>query len=540
MRARIREWTRSAAMLIASACFVPHAVAQDFTGSYRSVEEPGELLELSQDEAGFVRGEFVEDGEQGSLKGSLQGRVANGVLTGSGVLPDGVGFAVRGTLIGRKLSLVATPFKPNGELANDLRETVVYERAAKADVFAGTYADERLTVLVSGRDGNYTGAMLIANQLYPFTARAVAAGGIAGTLAAGRRSFAFDAALAGDVLTLRSGGAQFQLKRRRPAAVSGNPLEGGAAVATETGGGGEAGVKPGFKLHKHAIGFALQVPETWKVTEAPGGLLLTPPDVKQEAWGPAENFVVTGAPAEGIDNPADPGIVQYVQNALAQTLGSPLRSVGKVESFQAGPHKAAAMTWKGTFQNGARFRTRAYVVMIDGHGVSLSYVGSTLALKRRDPVLREIVATFSSSQPQSQAPAQAADAPATSGGADPRVVGRWYRSVYRRSVLSGGISTSFHQTMLLAPDGKLSWVDQSVISGSQPSTQSSSGWTFSGIPESSVHRGTWSASGNTMNMKWDGGSATYDLHVQGSAGRREMLLTPRAGGDKELWTEYAN
>ncbi|MCP3917692.1 MAG: hypothetical protein GY711_19280 [bacterium] len=397
--------------------------------------------------------------------------------------------------------------------------------AIAPDPVVGTFADQRLTAMFTGKSRRYTGAFAIGGQLYPVTARKLDSGELEGKLESGSKRYDFRAALEGDVLVLRSGAALYRLRRKPPAATQANPLA------------STSGLLPGFRLHRHAIGFSLQVPETWKVSEAQGGLVLTPPDVKQEAWGPAEMFVVSGAPAEGVQEPHDPQVRQYLEGVIGQTLGTQLRRVGDVDKIQAGPRPGAIMTWKGTYPGGqGRFRARAYVVMMNGYGVTLSCVGPTLQLKRRDAVLRKILATFGADTPD--AAASTTDAPP--GKVDQRLVGRWYRSVYRRSALPGGINTAFHQTMLLAPDGKLSWVDQTVLSGQQRAGQASSGWTFSGIPESQVHRGTWSATGNTVHMTWQGGAAVYSLHVQGASGRREMLLTPQAGGDKELWTEYAN
>ena len=562
---------RGGLLLFAIALCVPVAAAQDFSGTYRDSEAPDDRLVLSQDKAGVIEGAFLEDGDRVPFRGSVK----DGVLTATVILPDGTRIRLRGTLEGDSLRLSATPLDEQGRPIDLVDEvSVVYQRlrggprppppgadpnagpAPRRDRFVGTFVEERLTVVLKRNNDRYTGTFTIADQTYPVEARARAAGGIEGAFEVEGKRFRFEAGFAGGLLALRSGGTLFQLKRETSGQEPGNPLAGGSSPKNPLGAKGAGGKKgpkgprKGYKITRHSLGLAFEHPETWQATETPTGMTLTPPDVQQAAWGAAEFFLISAAPANGIENPGDPRVHGYIAGTLMRNLGVPVQPEGRVEKAKAGTRDLAIMTWRGSHPNfGGAFRVRAYVVLISGYGVTLTCIGSPAQIDKRDKILREIVTSLSYQDPNRAAtaddPADQGD-PAHQGGrggadakADPRFVGRWYRTAYSDSSITG-MSTSFHQTMILAPDGKLSWVDQTVISGERRAGGASPGWTFSGIPESEVNRGRWSVTGERMAMTWQGGGIVYTAYVQGSPGRREMLLTPVDGGKKELWTEYAN
>jgi len=96
---------------------------------------------------------------------------------------------------------------------------VSISRAAEPTSIVGTFTGANIRLdLKSADNGTFTGELEFNGQKFPVTAKTTSSG-ISGTFQSGGGSFDFDASLAGDKLTLRSGGAEYEL--RRPAA---NPL----------------------------------------------------------------------------------------------------------------------------------------------------------------------------------------------------------------------------------------------------------------------------------------------------------------------------
>ncbi len=95
--------------------------------------------------------------------------------------------------------------------------------AQQAPDFSGAFTDGQLTVTLEGTGASYTGRITLDGQDYPATARADGST-VTGTFQSGGSSFDFTATLAGDTLTLQSGGVTYALTRQGTAPPANNPL----------------------------------------------------------------------------------------------------------------------------------------------------------------------------------------------------------------------------------------------------------------------------------------------------------------------------
>jgi hypothetical protein len=96
------------------------------------------------------------------------------------------------------------------------------------DPLLGTFEGDGLRVTVRSRPGGYEGELTLGGQAYAYEAGGEA-GQLVGVFVAGGNTFAFSATLAGDVLTVESGGARYRTRRMGDAPEEPrNPLGGGA------------------------------------------------------------------------------------------------------------------------------------------------------------------------------------------------------------------------------------------------------------------------------------------------------------------------
>lgn len=98
---------------------------------------------------------------------------------------------------------------------------------AAGEIAAGTYKDEKITLVLKGQGGEYTGTIKLGEQEFPLKARRTAEG-LSGTFTAGDDAFEFKATADGTTLTVQTGGARYVLKRQ---AARPNPLDPGAPAA---------------------------------------------------------------------------------------------------------------------------------------------------------------------------------------------------------------------------------------------------------------------------------------------------------------------
>ena len=114
-----------------------------------------------------------------------------------------------------------------GALAVALGSVVLAQTAP----IAGTFSDDRVSVTLGPiGGGQYTGFIAIDGARYQLSASG-SPGRVAGTFLVGGSSFAFQADVAGDVLTLVSGASRYTLRRHAEAAAP-QPSATGQPAAT--------------------------------------------------------------------------------------------------------------------------------------------------------------------------------------------------------------------------------------------------------------------------------------------------------------------
>lgn len=91
-----------------------------------------------------------------------------------------------------------------------------------APAWTGTFSDGNLGLELQAQEESYTGQFRIGSATYPVTAQ-VAGGSLSGTFESGGQRFEFSATLAGDTLTLDTGGATYTMQRQGTAPPA-NPL----------------------------------------------------------------------------------------------------------------------------------------------------------------------------------------------------------------------------------------------------------------------------------------------------------------------------
>ena len=100
-----------------------------------------------------------------------------------------------------------------------------------ADPLVGTFEGDGLQVAVQGGGGTYSGELVLNGQRFPFQASG-GGGNLSGSFTSGGQAYAFTATLAGDTLTVVSGGATYRTQRTGRGGGPSNPLAppGGASA----------------------------------------------------------------------------------------------------------------------------------------------------------------------------------------------------------------------------------------------------------------------------------------------------------------------
>ncbi len=99
--------------------------------------------------------------------------------------------------------------------------------------FAGRFESEKMVVVLEAVDGGYGGNIEFGGATFPVEAREQQDGRLSGTFRSGEAVFEFEATLAGETLTLASGGTTYRLRRKGGAAAPAAPSAGGPAAVPE-------------------------------------------------------------------------------------------------------------------------------------------------------------------------------------------------------------------------------------------------------------------------------------------------------------------
>lgn len=280
---------------------------------------------------------------------------------------------------------------------------------------------------------------------------------------------------------------------------------------------------PGYREFSHPLGLAFHHPKAWRVDESPLGLQLSPPGVTQNAYGPSELYLVNMIGADpsvrGIDDPRAP---QMLEQLFMQTLPF-LRSQGTAQRFSE-RSAGRRFDFAGTNPLGQQVECRVYGVLVDGYFVALTGIGERGKVSARDAELKRVAESLALGAAQGNR----------------QLAGTWYSesSASAGSIASDRVHVNTTNTVTLLVDGRISSSAQSSVSGTVGG-HDGPGASVTGVTDPSLEAGRWAVEGKTLYILWkSGGAAKFDVYVQGSPGRREILLTPAGGGKKVLWTEY--
>lgn len=265
--------------------------AQNFSGTYVFEEQSGDtVLTVQQDSQGKVQGTLqLDDGTAFQLKGEIKNNEVIGVAsvqdksslfkmrfqgaqliyTIIAVTADGkpdlanaqeYPFARQGGGGGAPAAGMANPGggNPLGGGGNPLAGG-----GAASDPFVGMFADERLTLQLSGGSGNYSGQMQFQGQTFPVSASSPDGRSLSGTFSSGGNNFQFDATLQGTTLTFTTSGTTYNLRRsggqQSARAMPSNPLGGEQGQAPVV-----AAQGPGGAINDPYMGVSFDPPQDWK------------------------------------------------------------------------------------------------------------------------------------------------------------------------------------------------------------------------------------------------------------------------------------
>lgn len=273
--------------------------------------------------------------------------------------------------------------------------------------------------------------------------------------------------------------------------------------------------------YTHPLGVGFDLPEGWRVEEVPQGLRLLPTDPARGPQGDAEIHLVGMIGADpsvrSLDDRRVPGLVlQLVQTQLPFVRAS--RAPHGIE----GRDDLRVFTFTGRSPLGQQVECRVHGLLQDGWFVAFTAAAEPAQLAKREAAMTRVATRLCIEAPRVERD---------------DVVGTWYAQAMSSA---GGIrdrlNVSTTTRIQVGAHGLLFSGSQSTVVG-----QDRSGGSITGLTDESRSAGRWARVGSEFYVVWkQGGAGRYRVHLQGSPGRREMLLTPVAagGGGKLLWTEY--
>lgn len=424
--------------------------------------------------------------------------------------------------------------------------------------FGGIWKGDGLTFESRALGNDYVGALALNNQKMPFTATAVN-GTLHGTFEAGGQRFDFQGNLQNGALVINSAGTEYKLQKQGvPVKAAANPLakpatnqakapvrnqpankstskstksQKPAPVAAKIAKTSKVqavtmarpgGVKSGavWKSFKHAVGLGFRYPADWTLKEAGPILLLMPPNVKQIAGGPSENFILKAEAAGQIQSASDPRLEESLQKYVAQTFPA-FQPLGNTQTIQVGNQTGILMQWEGE-SKGYAMRLQSLTVVLKSFMVSMVAISTKDQIKAsRDQTIKQIFESLV----------------AGAGKKDPKVVGKWFLYSFKGS---GSYARETKSYMTLLPDGTALWGQKSEgsWSGTGRNMQGETTWTAGVASQGNdKDRGSWSADKGALIIAWgDGTTAVWSYRVGGSPGGNRRLFLKGSGKEDE-WME---
>jgi hypothetical protein len=432
--------------------------------------------------------------------------------------------------------------------------TTTYVHAAQA-TFSGTYTtttEDGPATLTLKQDaaGNITGILKVGGESGTFKGR-LENGLVTGTATYGGASLPFSLIRDERGLRLRLGegedelvfpGSSSAIPKSTPSSPGGKPGGGTITAAPKAKSDNRiveakstpvaANVPAGWKTYRNPVGLSFRYPESWKMTDINGLLLLVPPGAEAPAGGmPSEIYNVVGMPAPGISRVDDPRLMQMADSMVGQMFPYMRRS-GNGEAVMVGGMNGLIVTYDGNNPTtGKPSRIRSYALIYKGFLLQVQAWGDRDKVAARDALLRQIYRSFTPGPSQH----------------DTQIVGNWAGGETSndrvRNGIDGRIASSLasqsSSSYRLMPDGSLLalTVSRSSVairsSSTTPESQRVDALLDTG-DQQQWKKGRWYAgNGKIVVILEDGTGMSADYQVVGGA-----LIVRFAGGTTMRYTRY--
>jgi len=268
-------------------------------------------------------------------------------------------------------------------------------------------------------------------------------------------------------------------------------------------------------FYKHPLGFRFRYPEGW--TFQPLGedmLALAPPDLRKNAQGPTEAFLMVGVPAEGATEPGHRDVVNVADDFI-RGLFPFLKRDGEVVHARHGGRPSAAITWKGKGPTGDAYTATMWITILEEAALAMTVVCPDDSFAERRPFGEAIFSTI-----HFEAPPR-----------DEALVGLWR---YEKTYMSGSFSAVTVRRMALRADGVALWGNGSTSFGMEHSDSEGgfAGSSTGSTTSDSELAGRWNSKDKRLYIVWESGLEEEFVYILDST---SMLLKPVGGGDNELW-----
>lgn len=388
--------------------------------------------------------------------------------------------------------------------------------------FAGTFANEELTVRIIPIGDAFSGEFKLAGQTFPLTAQE-SEKTLRGKFKSEEGAFDFTAVLNENILTLKTEDTTYKLIRRPTNPLAGKPSPLAKTDETSSTSTNVLSAMPAWKVYKHATGLSMAYPPDWQLKPFPQGLQLIPPDAGSNEKGPTEAYLVFAESAEGIATAEDPRVLAYIETQLLQVAPFFRRS-GDVEKIRAGTAPGICAIWEGTNPDGLKVQAQTLSTILKGYGISVVALGETGRIKSREKTIRTIFASFAAGAAEK----------------DPHLVGTWKFWSYSASA-DGKFGTERSRMMTLQSDGTVLWKGRSESSGSVSGRDYLGNETFSGGvagQTGSADRGFWSAGEGKLYVRWqDGSTGEWSYRLGGVPGNGRLFLQTADQKKPDEWVQ---
>lgn len=304
------------------------------------------------------------------------------------------------------------PTKPGG--ANPFASVKKNPFANVKDPFVGVFANPQFQIEadIQGAGGKFQGTLKLQGNTYPFTA-ARQDDDLAGKFKVGEEQFPFSASLQDDVLTLKTSGQTFALKRKGGKPATGTPGAGrpggatkppdlGAILGVPSRPGGDAGKPPvgtaikrsDLRVGSHPSGFKFRYPEAWRFGYSRDAVVLQPLDTERDLNGnPYETFLIHVVDPRDSTTAGDEAMIKGFDQQMQRSFPY-FKRKGEVGSFDTLLGPGAVLNYEGVYPEGTQGRAIVYAAHHGDKVVYLVQVGRVDLVTRRQPLARQVFASF--------------------------------------------------------------------------------------------------------------------------------------------------